>query len=53
MVNPFNYGIKWECNGGIELKASDMNKRLTGDFSTDSLQQTLRIIEQTLDIKIK
>lgn len=42
-----------ECNGGIELKASDMNKRLTGDFPTDSLQQTLRIIEQTLDIKIK
>lgn len=41
-----------ECNGGEELGASDMNKRLTGDFTTDSLQQTIEIIEQTLDVKI-
>lgn len=42
-----------EFNHGVELKASDMNKRLTGDFTTDSISQTIRIIEQTLDIKIK
>lgn len=41
-----------ECNGGEELGASDMNKRLTGDFTTDSIQQTIEIIEQTLDVKI-
>lgn len=41
-----------EYNHGRELKASDMNKRLTGDFSTDSISQAIRIIEQTLDIKI-
>ena len=41
-----------ECNGGKKLGASDMDKRLTGDFTTDSLQQTIKIIEQTLDVKI-
>ena len=37
---------------GSELKASDTNKRLTGDFCTDSIQRAILIIEQTLDIKI-
>ena len=41
-----------ECNGGEELGASDMNKHLTVDFTTDSIQQTMEIIEQTLDVKI-
>ena len=39
-------------NHGVNLKATDMNKRLTGDFSTDSIPQAIRIIEQTLDVKI-
>lgn len=38
--------------GGSELTASDMSKRLTGDFSTDSIQRAIQIIEQTLDVKI-
>lgn len=37
---------------GSELKASDMNKRLTGEFCTDSIQRAIQVIEQTLDIKI-
>ena len=41
-----------ECNGGKKLGASDLDKRLTGDFTTNSLQQTIEIIEQTLDVKI-
>ena len=41
-----------ECNGGVYLHASDMSKHLTGDFTTDSLQQTIKIIEQTLDVRI-
>lgn len=41
-----------ECNGGVDLHASDMSKHLTGDFTTDSLQQTIKIIEQTLDVRI-
>ena len=39
-------------DNGSELKASDTNKRLTGDFCTDSIQRAIQIIEQTLDIKI-
>lgn len=39
-------------DNGSELKASDTNKRLTGDFCTDSIQRAILIIEQTLDIKI-
>lgn len=41
-----------ECNGGVDLHASDMGKHLTGDFTTDSLQQAIKIIEQTLDVRI-
>lgn len=41
-----------ECHGGTALDASDKNKSLTGDFTTDSLSQTIEIIEQTLDVKI-
>lgn len=41
-----------ECNGGVDLHASDMSKHLTGDFTTDSLQQAIKIIEQTLDVRI-
>lgn len=41
-----------ECHGGVDLHTSDMGKHLTGDFTTDSLQQTIKIIEQTLDIRI-
>ena len=37
---------------GLQLKATDMNKRLTGDFCTDSIPQAVQIIEQTLDVKI-
>ena len=37
---------------GKALTASAANKRLTGDFSTDSIQQAIQIIEQTLDVKI-
>lgn len=41
-----------EYGNGAELTATDLNKRLTGDFSTDSIDQAIRIIEQTLDVKI-
>lgn len=41
-----------ECNGGVDLHASDMSKHLTGDFTTDSLLQAIKIIEQTLDVRI-
>lgn len=41
-----------ECHGGVELHASDMSKHLTGDFTTDSLLQAIKIIEQTLDVRI-
>lgn len=41
-----------ECNGGMDLHASDMSKHLTGDFTTDSLLQAIKIIEQTLDVRI-
>lgn len=41
-----------ECSDGKEWVASDMNKHLTGDFTTDSVQQTIDIIEQTLDVKV-
>ena len=37
---------------GVRLEASDTSKHLTGDFSTDSLAETLRIIEDVLDVKI-
>lgn len=39
-------------NHGVTLRASDMNKRLTGDFRTDSIPMAVQIIEKTLDVKI-
>lgn len=39
-------------NHGINLQASDTNKRLTGDFCTDSIPMAIQIIEKTLDVKI-
>lgn len=41
-----------EFNGGVTLTTANMDKCLTGDFSTDSLQQAIDVIEQTLEIKI-
>lgn len=41
-----------EHGNGVGLTATDLNKRLTGDFCTDSINQSIRIIEQTLDVKI-
>lgn len=37
---------------GLRLRATNMNKRLTGDFCTDSIPQAIQIIEQTLDVKV-
>lgn len=38
---------------GMRLTASDMSKRLTGDFDARNRQQVIQVIEETLGIKIK
>lgn len=37
---------------GVALTADCEDKRLTGDFEADSLEATLRMIEEVLDVKI-
>lgn len=38
---------------GMRLTASDMSKRLTGDFDARNRQQVIQVIEETLGIEIK
>lgn len=38
---------------GVKYTASDENKRLTGDFDTDSIPQVIQIIEETLGVTIR
>lgn len=38
---------------GMRLIASDMSKRLTGDFDARNRQQVIQVIEETLGIEIK
>lgn len=38
---------------GMRLTASDMSKRLTGDFDASNRQQVIQVIEETLGIEIK
>ena len=37
---------------GVTLTADQEDKRLTGDFEADSLDMTIRLIEEVLDITI-
>lgn len=37
---------------GVTLTTSDMDRRLTADFDSDSLDETIQMIEQVLDINI-
>ena len=37
---------------GVRLSADQEDKRLTGDFEADSLNMTIRLIEEVLDITI-
>ena len=37
----------------VKLHTSDTDKRLTGDFHVGDLEETIRLIEQTLDIDIE
>lgn len=38
---------------GVKYTSSDENKRLTGDFDTDSIPQVIQIIEKTLGVTIR
>lgn len=38
---------------GVKYTSSDENKRLTGDFNTDSIPQVIQIIEETLGVTIR
>lgn len=38
---------------GVVLSANDTDKRLTGDFTADSLSQTIMMIEEVIGVKIK